>query len=109
LNVTLDSESLRRLPAALISESTSQAGVCFILPEDAPDDVIYVVEHREGLGEGGWSEIARKSGELPWDGSARVVETPNGDETVTIKAYHAGSIQGARSGFLRLRVLLSEE
>ncbi|MEZ5302705.1 MAG: hypothetical protein R3F11_19020 [Verrucomicrobiales bacterium] len=81
-------------------------GISFRLPADGRPDAIIEAQITASLG-GGWQTIATKDGSGAWSGDATVVESPNGDGTVTVTIAEPDSV-GGDACFLRLKARLRQ-
>lgn len=103
-------DPLRALTASEISAlprlntTSTEWTLSFSIPEQAASDVVFVVEASPDLSAGSWVEVARRTGNGPWTGTATVVVGTPQNSRVPIQITEAGPSTGKR--FYRLGALV---
>jgi hypothetical protein len=91
---------------AIIEPTPSQRriGLRVNTPQQAPSDVVYLIEESEDMVT--WEEVARKSGSGNWHGRSRITPTSNTSSMETTEILSPTEISPSSSErFMRLRVV----
>ncbi|MCF7675364.1 MAG: hypothetical protein K9M97_08465, partial [Akkermansiaceae bacterium] len=95
---------LSALPQAIMTGD--HLALRFVLPAVPLGDVTLSIDASPDLVPGTWQQIATKSANGAWTGSATVNQTLLGDQTTEVIVEFPASFSGQPGGFLRLRVIL---